>query len=37
VSIGWHVGVTRISFYHHFEVREDLFQARLDDWAQRWT
>jgi len=31
------LGITRGSFYHHFSAREDLLQAMLDYWAQRWT
>ena len=31
------LGITRGSFYHHFGAREDLLQAMLDFWAQRWT
>lgn len=29
--------VTRGSFYHHFNHREELLRAMLDYWAERWT
>jgi AcrR family transcriptional regulator len=29
--------VTRGSFYHHFENRQDLFHEMLDFWKQKWT
>lgn len=31
------LGITRGSFYHHFENRQDLLTAMLDYWIQEWT
>ena len=31
------LGVTRGSFYHHFQNREELLSAMLDYWVEHWT
>jgi AcrR family transcriptional regulator len=31
------LNITRGSFYHHFENRQDLLTAMLEYWMQRWT
>jgi len=36
-ALAAHLGVTRGSFYHHFDDRDDLLQSMLAHWARHWT
>lgn len=36
-SLAKQFGITRGSFYHHFEDRQDLLTAVLDFWIENWT
>ena len=37
VQLANNLGVTRGSFYHHFNNRDDLLQSMLDYWEKTWT
>jgi AcrR family transcriptional regulator len=37
VQLANNLGVTRGSFYHHFNDREDLLQSMLSYWEKTWT
>jgi AcrR family transcriptional regulator len=36
-SLAKQLGITRGSFYHHFENRDDLMKAMLSHWLTEWT
>ncbi|MEM7464385.1 MAG: TetR/AcrR family transcriptional regulator [Pseudomonadota bacterium] len=36
-SLAKQLGITRGSFYHHFEDRQDLLKSILDYWIEAWT